>query len=206
MAQLERTYNVPLRKGFQNTPRHKRAKKAMTVLKEFLQKHMKADEVKIGQLLNKKIWENGIKNPPHHVEVKAVKRDDGVVEAELEGHTYTGTVSPEPLEEGGEGGLAERLGGAMGADAGKAEEVEEKLAEQTEEGLQEVESFEDEEGDETEGSEEVSEKEGEVPSESKVRGMTKDEIKEYASEEFGVELSTNDLKDEMIEQFFEEIK
>ncbi len=33
--------------------------------------------------------------------------------------------------------------------------------------------------------------------------MTKDEIKEYA-EEYGIELSTNDLKDEMIDQFLEE--
>ncbi len=41
---------------------------------------------------------------------------------------------------------------------------------------------------------------------SKVPRKTKDEIKEFAKEEYGVELSTNDLKDEMIEQFFDELE
>ncbi len=45
-----------------------------------------------------------------------------------------------------------------------------------------------------------------VPSESEVRGLTKDEMKEFASDEFGIELSTNDLKDEMVEQFMEELE
>ncbi len=48
-------------------------------------------------------------------------------------------------------------------------------------------------------------KEREVKSRSQVERMTKDEIKEYAAE-FGIELSTNDLKDEMIDQFFEEVQ
>jgi small subunit ribosomal protein S4 len=39
---------------------------------------------------------------------------------------------------------------------------------------------------------------------STIKGMTKDEIQEYAKEEFDIELSTNDLKKEMIDQLFEE--
>ncbi len=42
--------------------------------------------------------------------------------------------------------------------------------------------------------------------EKKVRRKTKDEIKEFAMEEYGVELSTNDLKDEMVEQFISELE
>ncbi len=89
MAKLERTYNVPLRKGFQKAPRYKKAKKAVKTLKEFLARHMKVDikDVKIGPVINKKIWERGIRKPPHHVKVTAVKEDD-IVKAELFGHKY----------------------------------------------------------------------------------------------------------------------
>ena len=63
---LERTYNVPLRRGFIKAPIYKKAKKAVATLKEFMVQHMKVEEVKIGPELNKKIWERGIRNPPHH--------------------------------------------------------------------------------------------------------------------------------------------
>jgi large subunit ribosomal protein L31e len=82
---LERTYNVPLRKEFQKAPKYRRAKKAGMALRQFLSKHMKSDTVKIGRHLNMKLWKNGIKNPPHHVNVAVKKFDDGVVEAELVG-------------------------------------------------------------------------------------------------------------------------
>lgn len=46
----------------------------------------------------------------------------------------------------------------------------------------------------------------ELPARSTVENKTKDEIKRWAEEEYGVELSTNDLKDEMIDQLFEEVE
>tara|TARA_B100002003_G_scaffold116775_1_gene107852 strand:+ start:83 stop:529 length:447 start_codon:yes stop_codon:yes gene_type:complete len=82
---LERTYNVPLRKEFLKVPKYKRAKKAVTALKQFLVKHMKSDNVKIGKYLNDEIWKHGIKNPPHHVKLNAVKDKEGLVTAELVG-------------------------------------------------------------------------------------------------------------------------
>jgi ribosomal protein L31E len=36
---LERTYNVPLRREYLKVPRYRRAKKAVTALKEFVSKH-----------------------------------------------------------------------------------------------------------------------------------------------------------------------
>ena len=83
MADLERTYNVPLRKGAMKAPRYMRASKAVRELREFLQKHMKSKDVRIGPYLNSKILEHGRKNIPHHVEVKAIKDKDGIVKAEL---------------------------------------------------------------------------------------------------------------------------
>lgn len=82
---LERTYNVPLRKRVQFSPRHKRAKKAVNVLRDFLKKHMKATDVKIGRYANLEIWKHGIKNVPHHIKVDVKKDDKGVVFAELAG-------------------------------------------------------------------------------------------------------------------------
>ena len=100
MAKLERIYNVPLRKGFKKAVRYKKAKKAVKTLKEFLAKHMKVDikNVKIGPIVNEKIWERGIRKPPHHVKVTAVKEDD-VVKVELFGFKYEEPIKPGETEE-----------------------------------------------------------------------------------------------------------
>ena len=82
---VERTYNVPLRREWLKVPKYKRAKKASIALRQFLARHMKSDNVKIGAFLNMKVWEHGIQNPPHHVKVVAQKDSKGVVTAELEG-------------------------------------------------------------------------------------------------------------------------
>jgi len=84
---LERVYNVPLRRQWKKAPLYRRAKKAVKTLKEFLAKHMKTDleKVKIGKYANLKIWERGIRNPPHHIKVVAKKDEEGNVFAELEG-------------------------------------------------------------------------------------------------------------------------
>jgi large subunit ribosomal protein L31e len=94
---LERTYNVPLRRGFIKVPNYKKAKKAVSTLKQFMVKHMKVEEVKIGPELNKKIWANGIKNPPHHVKVTAVK-EEKTAKVELEGVEFK-TLKPKKKEE-----------------------------------------------------------------------------------------------------------
>lgn len=85
---IERTYNVPLRTGFRNTARYKKTKKAVTTLREFLVRHMKSEKILIGENLNKFLWKDGIKNPPHHVKITVIKEDDGTVKAELHGMKY----------------------------------------------------------------------------------------------------------------------
>ena len=82
---LERTYNIPLRRETSKVPFHKKAKKAVRAVREFIEQHMKSTDIKVGKHLNLKIWEHGIKNPPHHVKVNVVKSDDGTVKAELFG-------------------------------------------------------------------------------------------------------------------------
>ena len=99
MAVLERTYNVPLRKEFQKAPMYRRAKKAVIALREFLMRHMKASEVKVGPALNHMIWARGIKHPPHHVKVNAVRDDAGVVKAELFGVKWEEKKTAQPAKE-----------------------------------------------------------------------------------------------------------
>ena len=86
-AELEREYNVPLRKYILTVPRYKRAKKAVRVLKEFMVRHMQVrdrdlSKVKVDINLNNEIWFRGIKKPAKSIRVKA-KKVDGIVYVEL---------------------------------------------------------------------------------------------------------------------------
>ncbi|MEK6837797.1 MAG: 50S ribosomal protein L31e [Nanoarchaeota archaeon] len=85
MAAVERTLTINIRKEILKVPRYKRAKKAVTAVRGYLQQHMKAEaeNVKIGKYLNLKIWEHGIKNPLTRLTVLAKKDDKGMVTAEL---------------------------------------------------------------------------------------------------------------------------
>jgi large subunit ribosomal protein L31e len=85
---IERTYIIPLRRQVVKSPKYKRAKKAVNTVRIFLSKHMKSDDVKIGNVLNNLLWERGIKNPPGKVKITVTKDDKGVVKAELFGHKY----------------------------------------------------------------------------------------------------------------------
>ena len=85
MANVERTYNIPLRKEWLKVPRYKRTNKAVLALRQFLIRHMKSEDVRLGKFLNKKMWEHGIQNPPHHVKVNVIKDEKGIVKAELFG-------------------------------------------------------------------------------------------------------------------------
>ena len=86
----ERIYTIPLRREFRKAPIYRRTKRALREVKEFLAKHMKAEEVKIGKYLNLELWKHGRKNPPSRIKIKAVRetvkikeKDVVVVRAEL---------------------------------------------------------------------------------------------------------------------------
>ena len=75
---------IPLRAAKQ-APRTRRAKRAIKEVREIVMRHMKVDaeHVWIDASVNEKVWENGIRNPPSKITVKAVKFDDGLVEVSL---------------------------------------------------------------------------------------------------------------------------
>ena len=80
---LERIYNVPLRREYQKAPNWKRTPKAVKALRQFISKHMKSENIIIGRYANELLWKNGMKNPPHHVKVNAIKDEKGKVVVEL---------------------------------------------------------------------------------------------------------------------------
>ncbi|MBR7153035.1 MAG: 50S ribosomal protein L31e [Candidatus Methanomethylophilaceae archaeon] len=81
---VERIMVVPLRKTKQ-APRTRRANRAIKEIREFVARHMKTEEDKvwIDASVNERIWQNGIRNPPSRITVKAVRFQDGLVEVTL---------------------------------------------------------------------------------------------------------------------------
>jgi len=79
---LERVYTVPLTQAW-ITARHKRTKRAVKVLREFAEHHMKSSEIKITTELNESLWNRGITKPPRKITVKMVKDEDGLITISL---------------------------------------------------------------------------------------------------------------------------
>ncbi|MDD1667926.1 MAG: 50S ribosomal protein L31e [Methanomicrobiales archaeon] len=78
----EQIYIIPLR-DVQHTPRWERGKRAMKAIRDFLAQHMKSEEIKLDQSINEAVWERGSHKPPSRIRVRAMKFEDGQVEAEL---------------------------------------------------------------------------------------------------------------------------
>ncbi len=86
MADTERVYTIPL--GIvKSVPIYRRSNRAITEVRTYLARHMKTpiENVKIDQSLNEVIWARGDMKPPLRVRVRAVKFEDGGVEAEFAG-------------------------------------------------------------------------------------------------------------------------
>jgi large subunit ribosomal protein L31e len=75
---MERVYVIPLR-DVKRVPRTIRSPKAIRIVREFMQRHMKSEEIVIDPAVNEKIWERGIQKVPPKIKVKATKEEDGSV-------------------------------------------------------------------------------------------------------------------------------
>ena len=84
VKELERIYVVPLRRA-KIGPTSRAAPRAIDDVRFFLMRHMKVEQknVWIDDSLNKKLWEHGKFWVPKKIRVRAVKFEDGVVEATL---------------------------------------------------------------------------------------------------------------------------
>jgi large subunit ribosomal protein L31e len=75
---ITRVYTINLGKAW-ITPQYRRTDRVVNMIREFAIKHMKSDDIKLDQDLNRQVWSRGKTNPPRKVRVKMVKDEDGVV-------------------------------------------------------------------------------------------------------------------------------
>ena len=74
----EKFYTINLRDVW-TAPRIKRAPKAVRIVKDFVKRRMKVDDVKISNAVNQEIWKRSIKKPPRKIKIRAVKDKEGQV-------------------------------------------------------------------------------------------------------------------------------
>lgn len=93
----EKVYTINLRKATLKTPRWEKSKKSIKIIRNFLKRHMKGDEVRIGQSITEKVWEGGSQQIPPKIRIKAVETEEDekkIIKAEL-----LGVIFPEELKE-----------------------------------------------------------------------------------------------------------
>ena len=79
----ERIYTVPLRRAYWTGSRLRRANKSVRILREFVQRHMKPEELLIQPEVNEVIWARGMQKPPRRVRIRATKNADNLVRVYL---------------------------------------------------------------------------------------------------------------------------
>ncbi|HEY7082177.1 MAG TPA: 50S ribosomal protein L31e [Nitrososphaeraceae archaeon] len=77
-----RVYTINLGKAW-ITPSYKRTDRVINMIREFAIKHMKTEDVKLDQDLNRHVWSNGKTNPPRKVRVKMVKDENDTLVVSL---------------------------------------------------------------------------------------------------------------------------
>ena len=78
----ESIYTVNFRKAW-ITPEYKRTNRVVGILREFTRRHMKTDDIKIDQYLNRYLWQRGKRNPPRKIRVRMTKDESDTVVVSL---------------------------------------------------------------------------------------------------------------------------
>lgn len=82
----EKIITIPLRKAGKKAEKRK-VNYTVSIVKDYLKTHTKAENVKLGKFLNDALWARGKKTIARSVRVKLVQQGD-TVKAELIGHDY----------------------------------------------------------------------------------------------------------------------
>ena len=129
MAEQEILYTIPLRKEMLKLPRYKRVHKAVRATRSFLIKHLKSEEVLIGQDLNRTLYGGGRRNPPTRIKVKVYKFKDKFIADTID--------APVLKEEEKKKGIGEKIKdtitGKKSPEQQKSETKEEKMEEEKKE-------------------------------------------------------------------------
>ena len=78
----ESIYTVNFRKAW-ITPEYKRTNRVVGILREFAKRHMKTEDIKIDQYLNRYLWMRGKRNPPRKIRVRMTKDETDTVVVSL---------------------------------------------------------------------------------------------------------------------------
>ncbi len=79
----ERIYTVPLRKAYWTGSRLRRSNRAVRILRQFVERHMKPEDIVIQPEVNDRIWSRGIQKPPRRIRIRATKNTDDLVRVYL---------------------------------------------------------------------------------------------------------------------------
>lgn len=75
---LPDVYIINIRKALR-APHKKRASKAISHIRSFVEKMFKDGDVRIDPALNEKLWDNGMENVPPKFKVRVIEQEDGSV-------------------------------------------------------------------------------------------------------------------------------
>jgi|YelNatPaOPRAMG01_1025707.scaffolds.fasta_scaffold120573_3 large subunit ribosomal protein L31e len=75
---IDKVYLIPLGKEIKKAPRIKKAKRAITAIRDYVRKHTKVEDVKISQKVNKYILSRNVKKPPKKIKVKVFGDENSV--------------------------------------------------------------------------------------------------------------------------------
>jgi large subunit ribosomal protein L31e len=99
----EKIYTINLRNAISRAAKWEKSRKSVEVVRDFLKRHTKGDEVKIGQSITEKIWERGSQKPPIKIRIKVIETEEGegeekkkIIKAEM-----LGVVFPEESKKEG---------------------------------------------------------------------------------------------------------
>jgi large subunit ribosomal protein L31e len=93
----ESIYTVNFRKAW-ITPEYKRTNRVVGILREFAKRHMKTDDIKIDQYLNRYLWQRGKRNPPRKIRVRMTKDETDTVVISLYEEVKERKLPTEDLE------------------------------------------------------------------------------------------------------------
>jgi large subunit ribosomal protein L31e len=92
--ELERVYTINLGKVKLSQSQH-RAVRAINMIREFAQHHMKVETIKIEEELAHEVWAKGVRSPPRKVRVRMSKTEEGYVLVSRYDEEAEAKVSPE---------------------------------------------------------------------------------------------------------------
>jgi len=90
----EKIYTINIRNAISKVPKWEKSKRGVAVVRKFLERHMKGDEVKIGKSITEEIWKRGNQNPPESIRIHAILTED-----EEEGKTIRAELLGVPFPE-----------------------------------------------------------------------------------------------------------